>query len=55
MFKTKPLVSDTVTFQECEKEFVTDLALEHGYIPAFGPVAFADYITVNFIQEQPTC
>lgn len=55
MFRLRPMVTDTVTFQECERDFITDLSLEHGYIPAYGPIVFADYMTVNFIQQQPIC
>lgn len=54
MLKAKPLVSDTVLIHLPEKDFVIDLALDFGYIPAFG-ITFEDYITVNFIEEQPPC
>jgi hypothetical protein len=55
LFMLKPLVSDTVVFMVSEKEFVTDMALEFGYIPAFGSMTSSEYMTVNFIQEQPPC
>lgn len=55
MFKIRPLVSDEVVFMICEKALVTEIALENGYIPAFGSMLSGEYMTVNFIEIQPPC
>lgn len=54
LFRKHDLITDTVLLQFTEKEFVIELAMNHGYCPVFGQL-HDGYCSFNGIKLFGQC